>query len=324
MSYRVILLDPHQHALNDELVTLLNKAGAEYEARLCTTDEELTAFCLTADAIMTSNAQVRRATIEKLQHCRIIARLGIGYDNVDHIAAGEFGIPVTNVPGFCSQEVATHAIALMLACDRKLLFLDQEMRRGNWRQFDLCETATRLNECVFGCVGFGTIGQATAQRAAAFGLKIAYFDPFLKNPPDDLPATRFDQLEHLLQQSDIVSLHVPLIDETKHLISMPQFQLMKSSATLINTSRGGIIQQEHLIEALRCGQIAAAGLDVFDPEPPPPDCPLFELDNVILSPHTSGHTRHAMQEVRRRVVEEVVRALQGKPLQHVVNLANLR
>jgi D-3-phosphoglycerate dehydrogenase len=319
MKPRVVFTDPHQHVFEQELLALLENLGATYEARRCQTDQEVIDLCQDADAIMTSQAVLSRTAIESFEKCRHIARVGTGYDNIDHVAAGEHGITVTNVPAFCTDEVASHAVLLGLACDRKLVYLDQQLRQGHWRQFDLCESSERLDGRLFGVVGFGAIGQAAARRAAAFGMRILFYDPFFGESPADLTAEKCDSLQALLEQADFVSLHTALTAESRHLIGPQEFQQMKSTAILINTARGPVVDQDALITALKTGQIAAAGLDVFNPEPVPQECPLLKMDNVVLSPHTAAHTRGSLAELRQRTVEEVMRILQGEPPLHVVN-----
>jgi len=320
MKYRVVFTDPHQHTLNeDELRAVLRTADAQYEVRRCLTDQDVIDLCCEADTIMTSQAVISQKAIEALGKCRHIARVGTGFDHIDLVAAGQRGIPVTNVPGFCTHEVATHAVLVALACDRQLLYLDQQLRQGHWRQFDLCDTAERLEGRVFGVVGFGAIGQAAARRAAAFGLKLLFYDPYLKASPADLPAEKCVTLDDLLRQSDFVSLHTALTSESNFLIGSRELELMKPTAVLVNTARGAVVDQDALIAALEGGQIAAAGLDVFVPEPLPADSPLCQMKNVILSPHTSGHTKGSMSELQRRTVGEVVRGLRGEPLLHIVN-----
>ena len=319
MSHRVVFTDPHQHTFEEELLSTLNSKGATFEARLCADEEETIAFCTGADAVLTSWTQITKRVIAAMPHCRIIARMGTGYDNINDRAAGELGIPVTNVPNFCTEEVANHALALLLACDRAIAQRDREMRRGEWNQFELVKTSRRLSGRVLGLIGFGAIGQAVAQRAAAFGLQIQYFDPFLKSPPPTAAAQQCDSLEQLLVAADFVSLHVALSPDTHHLMGARELQQMKKEAVLINTARGGVVCELELVNALREGEIAAAGLDVYEVEPLPKESPLRQMDNVVLSPHTAAHTVESMKELRRRVIEEVGRALQGEPLLHIVN-----
>ena len=260
MSFRVVLTDPHQHSIEEKLLVRLAEAGASFEARRCADEEETVGFCRDADAVMTSCTQITPRVIEALTRCRLIQRIGTGYDNVDDAAAGRYGIPVANVPNFCTEEVANHVFALLLACDRKIAAHDRELRRGKW-----------------------------------------------------------NQLEELLSSADFVSLHIALTPHTHPMIGPGELQLMKREAILINTARGGVVNETELVEAVRAGTIAGAGLDVFAEEPLPNDSPLIDLENVVLSPHTAAHSVEAMAEVRRRAVDEVIRVLRGEPLLHVVN-----
>ena len=318
MTYRVVFTDPHQHEFDDRTLDLLTGVDAKLESRFCANEEETIAFCRDADAVMTSACKISATVIEGMRQCRVIARLGIGYDNIDHRAAAEKGIPVTNVPDFCTEEVANHTIALLLACHRKVAVLDGEVRQGLWQQ-DHALPSRRLSTQTLGLLGFGAIGRAVAIRAAAIGLRIGYFDPYADTPNSQSYYERFETMESLLRQSDYVSLHLPLNTETCHLMGRLAFAAMKPTAILINTSRGGVVQETALIEALETGKISGAGLDVLEQEPPSPDNPLLQMPNVVLSPHCAAHTSDSLSELRRRAVEEVVRALRGEPLKHIVN-----
>jgi len=317
-KHRVVLTDPHQHTFDETMLSDLQDSNAALEARTCAGEDQLLEFCSTADAVLTSAAGLTARVIRSMRHCRIIARIGTGFDNVDYEAAGEAGIPVTNVPDFCTEEVATHTMALLLAVTRKTCSMDQRVRRGDWRADDLL-ASRRLSRLTLGLVGFGAIGRAVAFRALSFGLKVIYFDPARKAAPDELPAARCDDLASLLAAADIISLHAPLNNHTVGLIGERQLQAMKRSAVLINTSRGAVVVEKDLVRALQAGTIAAAALDVFDPEPPPSNHPLFSMENIVLSPHCASHSCEAMDEVRRRALGEVIRALRGEPLLHVVN-----
>ena len=322
MKYRVAHTDPHQHQFVEPLLDMLRGCGASFEQRLCGSDQDVIELTADADAVLTSCAKISRAALESMKRCRIISRIGTGYDNVDDKAAGEMGIPVTNVPGFSTEEVAAQAMTLLLACNRKVVALDREVRKGIWIP-DQILPVRRISRTVLGLVGFGTIGRAVAVRASSFGMKVIYYDPAYE-PVEDAPeATVCKSLDQLLSTADYVSLHVPLTETTRKMIGKAQFELMKPSATLINTSRGGVVDEEALICALREGRIAAAGLDVLASEPPSEDNPLLAMDNVVLSPHCAGHTDDSIAELRRRAIEAVVRALRGEPLLHVVNRATL-
>lgn len=318
MTYRVVLTDAHQHTLDKTLLGLMRDCDAEFEARVCETEQQVIDLCADADVVMTSHAQITPKAIQAMRKCRLIARIGTGYDNVDDAAAGVAGIPVTNVPGFCTEEVAVHTVALLLASVRKVAALDRGVRSGVWDPNSILPVR-RLSEQTLGLIGFGAIGRAVATRMAPFGMTIVYYDPFYQPVPDAPAVTACEDMESLLKSADIVSLHLPLTPVTRGTIGMSQFKCMKRDAVLINTARGGLIVEEDLVRALQEGVIAGAGLDVLVREPPPPDHPLYALENVVLTPHSSGHSIESMTELRRRVVEEVVRALRGEPLRHVVN-----
>jgi D-3-phosphoglycerate dehydrogenase len=321
--FKVVLTDPHQHSFSAALLDRLDRCGASFDARKCTTEDEAIDLCRDADAVMTSAAQITSRVIAAMRTCRIIARIGTGYDNVDLRAAGDAGIPVTNVPNFCTEEVATQTLALLLACTQRVVAHDHQVRRAEWQTADMT-LGRRLSRQVRGLVGFGVIGRAVATRASAFGMKILYFDPMYRPTADAPRAEAFDMLDRLLAESDIVSLHVPLQPQTRGLISSAQFRRMKPTAILLNTSRGGVVVERDLIRALTERWIAGAGLDVLDPEPPRAGHPLFAMENVVLSPHCAAHSTDALNELRSRVVDEVIRALQGQPLQHVVNQDSLK
>lgn len=301
---------------------MLRSCGASFAQRTCRSDQDVIELCAHADAVLVDSAKITKVAINAMPRCRIIARNGTGYDDIDDKAAGEVGIPVTNVPDFCTEEVATHTMALLLACHRRILSLDREVRNGTWNNLHMLPVR-RMSRTVLGLVGFGAIGRAVAVRAAGFGMKIVYYDP-LYQPVQDAPAaTACKSLEQLLRMADYVSLHVPLTDATRQMIAKDQFELMKPSAVLINAARGSVVLERDLVSALAQGQIAAAGLDVLDSEPPGKDNPLLAMDNVVISPHAAWQSDDSSAEVQRRTMEEIVRALRGQPLHHVVNRATL-
>jgi len=322
MRYRVVLTDAHQHPLDESLLAMMRDCGADFEGRVCETEEQVIDLCAEADVVMTSHAKITAKAIRTMTKCRLIARIGTGYDNVDDAAAGAAGIPVTNVPGFCTEEVAVHTVALLLACVRKVAALDRQVRSGVWDP-DAIMPVHRLSTQTLGLIGFGAIGRAVAARMRTFGMTIRYYDPFYQAVPDAPEATACADLESLLKSADIVSLHLPLTPETRGTMGMTRFKSMKPDAILINTARGELIVEADLVKALREGVIAGAGLDVLAREPPAPDHAFYGMDHVVLTPHSSGHAVESMQALRLRVVEEVCRALRGEPLQHVVNRDSL-
>jgi len=321
MKHRVVFTDPDQHVFEPEVIVKLTQANAEFELVDTQSEPELLRACRTADAIVTSAAQISARLIEQLENCRIIARVGTGFDNIHCGAAAERGIPVTNVPGFSTEEVATHTMALLLALHRRIATLNDEVHRGVWCQNHVLP-ATRLSTMTLGIIGYGAIGQAVGVRATGFGMEVIYFDVASRLQPVPALGTRCESLEALLRQSDIVSAHVPLTAATTGLLNTSTLQQMKPSAMLINTARGAVVDEAALVMALKDGSIAGAALDVLQHEPPTPDDPLLALSNVIVTPHCASHSDDSLVELRRRTIEEVVRALRGEPLKHVVNGVN--
>src|SRR5262249_29824606 len=297
---------------------LLRSCDAKLEPRDCANSEDIIALCADADAVLVASARIDADCISTLESCRAIVRMGTGYDNIDVEAVGRAGIPVSNVPEFCTDDVADHTWALLLACGRKLLNGDREVRAGVWNQFHLMPVR-RLRGQVLGLVGFGKIGQAVARRAAAFGLSSIYFDPFRQEALNGPGATACENLDKLLSQADFVSLHVPLTKQTLGMLALPQFRRMKHTSILINCARGEVVNELDLIQALKEGVIAGAGLDVFESEPPSQSNLLFTLPNVLLSPHCAAHSTEALDSLRSQAHEEVARALRGEPLLNVVN-----
>jgi len=279
--------------------------------------EETIALLPEANALITDYFPVDATMIDTLGRCRIISRLGVGVDKIDVEAATRAGIAVAYVPDYCRGELADHALALMLSLARRIVVYDRAARDGSW-DYNL-PNVTRLAGRTLGLVGFGAIARAVAERARPIGLRILVSDPYVPDAqlvgagvePSDLP--------RLLDSSDIVSLHAPLTPETTKLIGAEQLAAMKETAILINTARGGLIDEVSLADALKSGSIAGAGLDVLSPEPPAPDNPLLTLENVVVTPHAGHYSLESVLQVQRDGASEVVRALTGKPLLHPVN-----
>jgi len=322
MKYKVALTNPKQHPPDESARRLLDRCGAVLEASDCASRAEVVALCAQADVVLVGAAKVDAQAIRSLERCRAIVRIGTGYDNMDTDAAAEAGISVANVPEFCTDEVADHTLALLLAWERKLISGDGQLRTGTWNPLHVMP-ARSLRGKVLGLVGFGRIAQAVARRATAFGLKVMYFDPMFPSaakPPD---ATPRDSLDSLLAMADFVSLHVPLTKETRGMIGLAQLRRMKRGSVLINCARGEVVVEADLVRAVKGGLIAGAAVDVFETEPPAPGNPLLSLPNVILSPHCAAHTVEALDDLRRQAYEEVARALRGEPMRNVVNRASL-
>lgn len=246
------------------------------------------------DAVIARTAQYPRQVLEAGKQLKIIARYGIGVDNIDLEAANELGIWVTNAPRSSSNAVAEHTILLMLGAARNLQAVSSQYRKaGGCYSVRGRYQATELPGKVLGLVGSGRIGSAVAQKAAlGFDMQVLVYDPYIQTPP---PNTRLvDSLNELLAESDFVSLHLPLTDETRGLVDSAFLHRMKPTACLLNLARGEIVNETDLITALKDGTIACAGLDVLEQEPPLPNNPLLTMDNVVLTPHNASMTREAM------------------------------
>lgn len=255
---------------------------------------------------------------------KLVQLLSAGYDRCDIEAARRAGVPICNNGGANSTAVAEHALMLMLAVSRRLVWQHTNVAAGRWRGNNVEDVKLyELKDHTLGIVGLGTIGKKTAKLAKAFGMNVQYYDiKRLTEEQADTLGVKFSLLEELLRSSDIVSLHVPLLADTKHMISTPQLKLMKQSAYLINTCRGPVVDEAALIEALTNGTIAGAGLDVFDKEPPPPNNPLFALQNVILTAHFAGPTYDNQYTRFRNAFDNCQRVARGEqPLWVIPELA---
>jgi phosphoglycerate dehydrogenase-like enzyme len=256
---------------------------------------------------------------------KLVQLLSAGYDRCDIEAARRAGVPICNNGGANSTAVAEHAILLMLAVCRRLVWQHGNVVAGRWRGNAVQDVQLfELKGRTLGIVGLGTIGKKTARLAQAFGMKVQYYDivRLSEERADDL-GVQFALFEEVLRTSDIVSLHVPLSKATRHMMSAAQFKMMKPSAYLINTCRGPVVDEPALIEALRLGTIAGAGLDVFDQEPPPPNNPLFAMQNVVLTAHFAGPTFENQYTRFRNAFDNCQRVIRGdKPLWVIPELAD--
>ena len=255
----------------------------------------------------------------KMPKCKIIARYGIGVDTIDLEAATAAGIIVTNNPTYCIEEVAEHTMALLLSAARKITFYDRQVRAGTWA-VPPGKPMFRLAGSTLGLVGFGNISREVAVRAAAFGMKVLYADPFVKQGQFDVPGTKVE-LNDLLKQSDYVSLHAPLMPQTKKMMNDETFGLMKPKAVLINCARGPLIDTDALVRALDAKKIAGCAVDTTDPEPLPNPHPLRGRENVIINPHAAWYSEQAMVGLQEGAPNEVRRVLSGEWPINVVNKA---
>jgi len=306
---------------------ILAPLGAEVIKGVFRTEEDLVNGARDADAIIgiSSIQPYNRRVLSSLPQCRIVAITGIGYENVDLEAATDLGIAVTNVPDYCLDEVSDHALALMLALNRKLFQLQRAVKEeGLWTadmkmRREVLPPMQKLRGSTLGIVGFGNIGRALALKARGLGMRVLAYDPFVLTPVMETMGVEAADLDTLLRESDFVSVHANLTPENRRLFNYERFQKMKRTAYFINTARGGLVDEADLVRALKEKLIAGAGLDVSDPEPVPRDSPLLQMDNVILTGHTAQFSNRSEAELWQRPMQEVVRALKGQWPRYVVN-----
>jgi D-3-phosphoglycerate dehydrogenase len=288
----------------------LTAAGVDYRFVETATPSEQLAAVAEADAIIAGGLTWDAALLGQLSRCRLLVSGSVGLDRVDVAAATAHGIMVCNMPDLCTDEVADHAMALLLACVRKVVRLHRRLTDGTWDRV-LLEPMPRLRGKRLGLIGFGRIGQATAERARGFGLIVQAHDPVVAPAVAAAAGVSLLPLDDLLSTSDFVSIHVPLMATTTGLIGAAELARLQPHAMLINTSRGRIIDEPALIAALRASQLAGAGLDVFAEEPTPADNPLLTMEQVVVTPHTSGFSDEVVDLIPRLAVAEVLAVLGG-------------
>jgi D-3-phosphoglycerate dehydrogenase / 2-oxoglutarate reductase len=303
---------------------ILSRIGAELVVAQTGDEDELVELAADVDAILTNWKRVPEAAVRAAPRCAVIARYGVGVDNIPVELATELGIVVANVPDFCVNEVADHTMALLLACARRLIPFTSETRSGVW-SLDRAPGLPRLRDQTLGLVGFGRIAQALVPRARGFGLRVLAYSRRIADRAAELTSEVeiAPSLEELLGAADYVSLHVPATPETTGLIGQRELAQMKSSAYLINTSRGALIDEQALARALGNRDIAGAALDVLSKEPPPAGLPLLEGPNLIVTPHAAFYSDASIHEVQTRAATNVADVLTGEVPEHVVNPAVL-
>jgi len=326
---RIIITD----FIHDELEPERGVLGemADVSALGAHDEEELIGRVDEADALIVYHeVSVSRRTIERLSRCKLIVRAGVGFDNVDGLLARQRGIPLATVPDYGSEEVADSAIAMALSLTRGVHFLDSRLKagQGQWSYLEVVPLV-RLRRRVFGVVGLGRIGSATALRAKALGMDVVFYDPYKPDGYDKaLGIRRLETLEELLAESLVVSIHCPLTEETRHMIDAAALARMPQRSYLVNTARGGVVDVYAVLEAIASGQLAGAGIDVLEHEPPPDDDPLLVAwrdpshpahHRLILNPHAAFYSEEGLMDIRLKTAEACRRALSGLPLRNVVN-----
>jgi D-3-phosphoglycerate dehydrogenase len=297
MSIKVVITDCSWGDIEVEKRYLPENAVVEgYQLK---TEEEVIRVCADADAILSEYAPISNKVLKSLKKCKIISNTAIGFDNIDIKAAGDFGIAVANVPGYCANEVADHTMALMLATSRNIAIYDRTVRNRKW-DLDVGLQMDRLEGQTLGLAGFGRIAQYVAARAQGFGYKVIASDPYIKKEFAETLNVEMVEIDELLAKSDIISCHIPAMKETVNYFNKEKFDKMIKNPIFINTSRGKLVNEEDLTEALENKKIKAAALDVMVEEPPNFNNKLFTFDNVIITPHAGFYSKTALVEVRSR------------------------
>lgn len=299
---------------------ILRPLGVQVISRQCRTEEDLVALVADADAVITQFARLNAKVISAMARARVIVRYGIGVDNIDLEAARAAGIPVCNVPDYCIDEVADQTLAFLLALTRQVLPHAEHVRAGRWGLATPIENFQALAALTVGIVGFGRIGRAVARRLAAFGCRLLVHDPVVAGSDiESAGATPVGSLAELLPACDVLTLHCPSTAQTRHMLDAAAFLRMKPGALLINVARGDLIDTTALVGALQSGPLAAAALDVCDPEPIPVGHPLLQLKNVVLAPHIASVSPKAVRTLRETVASLAAIGLTGVVPPNVVN-----
>src|SRR5215471_10288515 len=311
----VVITDSDLASTEDERV--LREAGLTAVRLQASTEDGLIAALaqIPADALIVQWAPVTAAVLDAAPGCRFISRLGIGIDMIDVAAATRHGVAVANTPDYCVDEVVAHTLAMALWLVRGLGRFDAAVRNGEWAAAAAYPAAARPAGTVVGVVGLGRIGAQVAAQAVALCFEVLGHDPYAAAPD----GVRLTSLDDLLRSSHLVTLHAPLTPETRHLIRTDTIGLMSPGAVLVNTCRGGLIDEAAVAAALRAGRLAGAAMDVFETEPLPADSPLRSLPNVLLSPHAAWYSKSSLAALPVRAAQQVVDFLAGQPVPSIVN-----
>jgi Lactate dehydrogenase and related dehydrogenases len=316
-KYKVFVTDQRQPSFEIERTIL---AGGDAELILCnckTSDDIIAACAEEADAILLDLAPMDAKAVRALKKCKVISRYGVGVDNVDAKAATECGIQVTNVPDYCMEDVSDHALALMLACMRNVALRDRMVRSDHW---NIQAPSYRLKGKTLGVIGAGRIARALIRKVSGFGFaEILAYDPFISAEALREIGVRKVEFSELLASADIISLHLNLTDETRNIIDAKAIAQMKETALIVNVSRGGLIEDAALIDALKNHRIMGAGLDTHCVEPVPMDSPYMKLDNVILTDHAAYNTVEGVTELKTKAAKNVLAVLEGEAPAYPVN-----
>jgi D-3-phosphoglycerate dehydrogenase len=311
MSRTLIAVTDSPFPSLDPALAALKRVDPELRMAKSASADDILVVARDADAMLVTYAKLPGELLKQLKRCKVIGRFGLGVDNIDTPAAAQLGITVTYVPDYCLREVSDHAMALLLALARKIPFSNRLVQSGRWEVPPIVPLR-RLEGQVLGLVGFGNIPRALAPKAAAFGLKVITHDPFVSADVARALGVENTSFEDLLDRSDFVSVHAPLLPATRGLMNADAFARMKKGAFLVNTARGPLVDETALVAALDSGHLAGAALDVVTVEPLAKDSPLLGRDNVILTPHTAFYSVEALEELQTKCASDVARVLSGE------------
>lgn len=324
MPFKVVMVVANPMLPHDEAD--YNEIGAEFITNPCQTEEEIVEAAKDADFVLTFKKPFTRRVIERLERCRMLYNIGTGYETIDLEAATEHGICVSYPDAYCSEEVAEHAMALILACARKLVRLDRAVRGGKWESYEKREIRFNILPPMFpiqgqtlGLIGFGRIARKLVPKAGGFDMRVIAFDPYVPASTLEEYGVEAVSFDYLIENSDFISVHAAFTSDARHMLGAEQFQRMKPTAYLINCARGEFVDEDALYEALSQGEIAGAALDVIQGESMPPDHPLLKLDNVIITPHAAYYSEEALGRLRKRPFEEIALMVNGEWPQWLIN-----
>lgn len=314
---KIVITDLDQDRITEEQA-VADAAGAELVLAQARTEDEVIEAAQGADALLVQYAPITRRVLEALPSVRAIGRYGVGVDTLDLVAATELGVAVSNVPDYGTEDVSDHAVALAVSLSRGVVELDRNLRAGTTSLAPV-KPLHRLSTRTVGVIGLGRIGAATARKARALGFSVHGYDPMREagSTTEDGIAVRTQ--DEVLAGSDVISIHVPLTEQTHHLISTEALARMRPGSMLVNTSRGGVVDTAAVVEALQSGHLRGAGLDVFETEPLPQDSALRDCPTAILTPHASWYSEESETELKHRVIENVVEVLAGRRPRNILN-----
>ena len=317
-QFKVYVTDFEYETLQNER-NEVSKIDADFIPLQCKTEDDVIRLAADADALFVQYAPITARVFDALHNLKIVVRYGVGVDCVDLDAATKHNVYVCNVPDYGVEEVSTHAMTMVLASLRKLVLLSNSVKAGKW-DFKIAKPIHRTCSLTLGIAGFGRIPKMVAKKAAAFSFRILAYDPYVDAKVMSEFGVKKTDFDTLLRESDVISIHVPLTKETRHLFNKAAFEKMKKGAFLVNTSRGPLVDENDLVSALKKKKLAGAALDVCEKEPLPSSSELRQFDNVILTPHAAWYSEEAQNDLQRKAAEEVVRVLRNEKPRYCVNI----